>query len=75
MLILSINAARSQSRLMDSVRILMNAAKDDRTKLPQLKQMCYYHSSASNLDSSIYFGEQGISIATNLNLKKALILS
>jgi tetratricopeptide (TPR) repeat protein len=57
---------------MDSVRALMNTAKDDKAKLPQLKLMCYYHSALSNLDSSIYFGEQGIEIATKLNLKKDL---
>ena len=50
----------------------MNAAKDDRAKLPQLKLMVYYHHSLSNLDSSIYFGEQAIQIAAKLNLKKDL---
>lgn len=57
---------------MDSVRVLMNTAKDDKTKLLQIKLMAYYHSELSNLDSSIYFSQQGIEIATKLNSKKDL---
>jgi tetratricopeptide (TPR) repeat protein len=57
---------------MDSVRVLLNTAKDDHAKLPQLKAMSYYQSAISNLDSAIYFGEQGIQIATKLDLKKDL---
>lgn len=51
----------------------MNAAKDDRAKLPQIKLMAYYQSVIADLDSSIYFGEEGIRIATKLNLKKDLV--
>lgn len=68
----SASLVQSQTRIMDSVRVMMNTAKDDQAKLPQLKLMSYYHSVLSNLDSAIYFGEQGIEIATKLNLKKEL---
>lgn len=64
--------AQSQSRIMDSVRTLMNTTKDEHSKLRQIKLMAYYHSVLSNLDSSIYFSEQGLELATKLHSKKDL---
>jgi tetratricopeptide (TPR) repeat protein len=63
---------QSQTRIMDSVRVLLNTAKNDQAKIPQLKLIAYYHSVLSNLDSAIYFGEEGVRIAMALNLKKDL---
>src|SRR4051812_5354600 len=71
--VLNTNFIRSQSHKLDSVRVQINTAKDDRSKLPSLKLMSYYQSVIANLDSAIYFGEQGVEIATKLNLKKDLV--
>lgn len=72
-LILSAECFQSQSRKMDSVRVLLNTAKNDRAKVPFLKTMTSYHINLSNIDSAIYFGEQGMAIATKLNLKKDIV--
>lgn len=68
----SASLVQSQSRIMDSVRVLMNTTKDEYVKLKQFRLMCYYHSMLSNLDSSIYFADLGIALATKLNSKKDL---
>lgn len=61
--------ACAQTANVDSVRVLLNNAKDDRSRLQQLKMMVGCQRSLSNFDSVIYFGEQAVSVAKKLNAK------
>jgi tetratricopeptide (TPR) repeat protein len=61
-----------QTHKIDSVRVLLSKAKDDRSMLQQLKTMSYYYRALPNIDSAIFFGELAVQLAATLDAKADL---
>ncbi len=59
----------SQNRFIDSVRHQFHLAKNDTSRVLSLSDMCYFFR-YTNIDSSIFYGDQSLSLAQRIKYKR-----
>ena len=68
-LLLAGNIVFAQSIYTDSLKIELNKAKDDTSRVLILADLAYYHR-FQNLDTGLVYAQQSLSLAKNINFLK-----